>query len=378
MPVLLVDDDENLLSGLKRKYRKDYDLATACGGENALSIIAESPTFAVVVSDYRMPGMDGITFLGRVREVSPDSVRLMLTGNAEYGDAIDAVNRGNIFRFFTKPCPDDVFRSGVDAALEQYELVRSEKVLLEQTLRGSIQVLVDTLALVNPVAFGRAFRVKSYVAQLASRLEMSETWQLETAALLSQMGCVATPHEILEAAAAGQELPEEQQAIIDRQPEIARQLLAKIPRLEDVASIIASQNDVFEGSEDSPREAHVLSAALAFDALTSQGRSISGAVTELRAAAGRFDPEILTALGEIDLAENNTIVRELALGELRTSMIIDEDVFNDSEALIVPKGHEITPGTLERLRNYGRVGTIKKSIRVRVPVVMDSREPAAV
>lgn len=100
--VLCVDDDPNILEGYKRQLRKEFELATAVGPEQGLRMVTEQGPFAVVVSDLQMPGMNGIDFLAQVRTHEPDTVRMLLTGNAELQAAIDAINQGQIFRFLTK------------------------------------------------------------------------------------------------------------------------------------------------------------------------------------------------------------------------------------------------------------------------------------
>src|SRR5579872_2798210 len=102
--VLFVDDDENILSAYQRHMRRYVTLDTAMGGAEGLAKIADSGPYAIVISDMRMPGMDGIEFLRNVLTWAPNSVRMMLTGNADQQTAIDAVNEGHIFRFLTKPC----------------------------------------------------------------------------------------------------------------------------------------------------------------------------------------------------------------------------------------------------------------------------------
>src|ERR1700733_8122058 len=99
--ILCVDDDINILEGYQRALRKEFDITTAPGGEEALVKIRDEGPFAVVVSDMRMPGMDGIQLLTRIKQVAPESVRIMLTGNADQQTAMNAVNEGNIFRFLT-------------------------------------------------------------------------------------------------------------------------------------------------------------------------------------------------------------------------------------------------------------------------------------
>ena len=106
--ILLVDDDPLLLAGLKRQLRRHFRIETAPGGAEALALVQGEEPFMVVVSDYRMPGMNGNQFLAQVREISPDTIRIMLTGFADVGAAVDAINEGQIFRFLNKPCPSEV------------------------------------------------------------------------------------------------------------------------------------------------------------------------------------------------------------------------------------------------------------------------------
>jgi len=182
--ILIVDDDPNVLDGLKRILRKGFSIETATGGEAGLNQMAASGPFAVTLSDMRMPGMTGIQFLAAVRQRSPDTVRLMLTGNADIQTAIDAVNEGCVFRFLTKPCPEDALKGALQAALVQYNLIISEKELLEKTLHGSVKVLTEILALVNPAAFSRATRIHQTMKHMVQQLGLQDTWRYEIAAML--------------------------------------------------------------------------------------------------------------------------------------------------------------------------------------------------
>jgi DNA-binding NtrC family response regulator len=102
--ILLVDDDSNILDGYRRSLSRDFFIETAIGAEEGLKLNTDSGPYSVVVADMRMPGMDGIQFLSRVKTLSPDAIRVMLTGNADMETAINAINEGSIFRFLTKPC----------------------------------------------------------------------------------------------------------------------------------------------------------------------------------------------------------------------------------------------------------------------------------
>ncbi len=121
------------LSVARHQLSQQFDILTAAGGEEALATVESRGPFAAVVCDMRMPGMDGIEVLGKIREMAPDTVRIMLTGHADLRTAMDSINEGNIFRFLTKPCPPKHLARGIEAGLQQYRLLTAERKLLERT-----------------------------------------------------------------------------------------------------------------------------------------------------------------------------------------------------------------------------------------------------
>src|SRR5204863_3078931 len=128
-----------------------------------------------------------------------DAVRMLLTGYADLRQAIEVVNRGAIFRFLTKPCAPDALAAALDAALAQHRLVTAERELLDRTLRGSVQVLGEVLSLVNPTAFGQVVRVQRLVRELAGLIDGAGAWEIDVAAVLSRLGCVAVSEAVLAA-----------------------------------------------------------------------------------------------------------------------------------------------------------------------------------
>jgi serine phosphatase RsbU (regulator of sigma subunit) len=124
--ILLVDDDPMLLAGLTRKLRKHFQIDTAPGGQEALQMIEAREAYTVVVSDYRMPGMNGIDLLARIKAIQPDTVRMMLTGSTDLGTAIQAVNEGNIYQFHLKPCPAEALIEAINQGVTQYRQVSAQ------------------------------------------------------------------------------------------------------------------------------------------------------------------------------------------------------------------------------------------------------------
>jgi len=308
--ILLVDDDPNLLSALRRQLRNQFIVHTSPGGDAALPMIEQGEQYAVVVSDLSMPGMDGIQFLSKVHEISPDTVRVMLTGTADIDAAISAVNESNIFRFLTKPVAIDMLVKTLEASLTQYRLITSEKELLKNTLNGSIRVLVDMLTLFSPVTFRRATRITEYVDQIAEQLMVPNSWQFELAALLSQIGCILLPKDILEKVNTGLELTEAEKNIFASHPITAKGLLMNIPRLDSIAQMIAHQLEPYQSDHTTASPplsasirlgASMLKAALDYDTLVTSGLSPQEAIAAMDTRHENYDPIVLSALAEIHL-----------------------------------------------------------------------------
>lgn len=184
--VLCVDDESRIVEGLVLHLRREYQVITALSGDEALKTLKQVGGAAVVISDMRMPGMDGATLLQHVMQFFPDATRILLTGEPGRDAAVSAVNKANIFRFLTKPCPPEMLKAAVEAGVIQHRLLNAERSILKETLNGCIKALVDVLAITNPVAFGRASRVKRVAMEFANKLDCKDFWQLEAACMLSR------------------------------------------------------------------------------------------------------------------------------------------------------------------------------------------------
>ena len=130
--ILLVDDDAMILSGLKRQLRNQFNIETALNGEEALKMVGENGPYAVVISDFHMPGINGIELLSRLKENDPDTVRMMLTGSDDMPIAIEAVNKGKIFQFHPKPCPANILSESIKAGIEEYRKITANNSQLDK------------------------------------------------------------------------------------------------------------------------------------------------------------------------------------------------------------------------------------------------------
>jgi len=384
--ILLVDDDKNLLDSLKRQLRKHFDVKVALGPKEGLIAVTQDGPFAVIVSDLRMPIMDGIQFLANVSKLEPDSVRIMLTGNADLNNAIEAVNHGNIYRFLTKPCAIDTFVQVLNQGVRQYRLVQSEKELLEQTLRGSIQMLTDLLSMLNPDVFGRASIIKNYAHDVAVSMGASELWKIDTAAMLSQIGCLTLPEPLLEKIFSGTDPNDAEMRRYEAHPAITAELLSHIPRIEAITDAIRYQSKHFDGSgvpEDAvkgkelPLGARILKVVTDFDLLESRGASKSESLLILEKRVGCYDPAVVEALEAVLGVQAESKIREVSLADLSAGMLFTEDVLvarmiftEDVRAAngrtLVTRGQQVSPVIIKRLINFTENMEIVEPLRVRM------------
>jgi len=143
--ILFVDDEPSILAALRRHLQKKFDMSTATSGQAALEMIKNDGPFSVIVCDMRMPGMLGTEVLNRVQTLSPDTTRIMLTGNTDQQTAIDAVNEGNVFRFFTKPCEMDALTQGLEAGIRRYQLVTRTKADLMANMNHELRTPLNAI-----------------------------------------------------------------------------------------------------------------------------------------------------------------------------------------------------------------------------------------
>ncbi len=372
--ILLVDDDSNILDGFRRSLSREFLMETAQGGEQALELAAGNGPYAVVVSDMRMPGMDGLQLLSRIKAQSPDTIRIMLTGNTDMDTAVNAINEGSIFRFLTKPCNKEIMAKTLTAALVQYRLVTAEKQLLEQTLSGSIQVLTEVLSLVNPAAFSRAERARRYIHHIVTAMDLGNPWQYEVAAMMSQLGCVTLPPETIDAVYSGEKLLPTEQAQYDAHPSVAYDLLSKIPRLEPIAWMIEHQNqplpetgagdsqsvDIRQGSE-------ILRLTLAYEKLIHKGASRTEAVHTLSRQNKNFNPNFFQALVTLDPNAEEGEIRKCRTENLVPGMIIQQEIRTPDGVLLVSKGQQVTAPLVLKLKNFHARRAITGDVTVSMP-----------
>ncbi|WP_056679011.1 HD domain-containing phosphohydrolase [Angustibacter sp. Root456] len=377
--VLLVDDEIAIVDALRRQLRRQFDVTTATSGAAALEILADSDPFAVVLSDMRMPGMDGATFLARVREQYPDTVRMLLTGQADMQSAIAAINDGQIYRFLSKPCPTDALTTALNDGSALHQQITAEKDVLERTLRSAVQSLVDVLALANPDAFSRAVRVSHLVGHLCELMEIPVDWELQVSGLLGQLGAVTVPLPVLEKIDSGLLLNVDEQKMVDAIPGMSQNLIASIPRLERLAAALGQQRLRYDGrgtpvgepvGEAIPFAARLLRFVVDVDTMRTQRLPAAAALDRMRKDAGAYDPRLLgvwerTHEQSSDAPECVPITVDF--DQLEPGMVLVEDVLSGSGVVLLGRGSTVTEALLQRLRNHVRHSGVSG------PIVVSSR-----
>ena len=375
--VLLVDDEANVLQGYARVLRKQFEIDVALGGEEALGIMAAKGPFAVVVSDMRMPGMDGVELLSRAKVLYPDTIRIMLTGNADQLTATGAVNQGAIFRFLNKPCDSETLGLTLELAIRQYELVTAEKQLLEQTLKGTLAMLVELLGILDPISFGRAQSMASLAEAVAAHLELPNPWVLGIASVLSQIGILTIPDTLVTKLHTGSFLSSAEREIANRVPEISANLIRHIPRLEEVAEAIYYMNKNYNGTgypvddlkgDAIPMGGRILRVMNDYMNLLALKGSPAKAVAEMESRTAWFDLMVVRALSRIlkekDEVESDEQILELTLKDLHPGQVLTQGIETITGLLVVPVGTRLGLSHLEKLRNFSRLVGIREPILV--------------
>ncbi|MEM9185950.1 MAG: response regulator [Planctomycetota bacterium] len=340
--VLVVDDEPALVDSIARALGLEFDITTALSGPQGLEAIEQSGPFAVVVTDMRMPGMDGVQYIRRAREAAPDSVYLMLTGNQDIATAMRAVNEGEVFRFLNKPSSTEELTRAINAALRYHALAAAEKELLNRTFVGAVSAITTVFDTALPELGGLGAGFSGIVSAMCAHADIEERWEFKLASRLAPMGfalvddgmklakppganALATERERWEQAAAG-----------------AANLFAKIPRLETVGKIIrafphADGVVVERRPTDGAAIVSVGSSLLRVAAQShfALGQGVSGKVLvqELREALPQAYRPLLEALEEIEpWADLRGI--ELPPDQLRPGMVLADDLTSSGKTLV--------------------------------------------
>ncbi len=406
--LLFVDDEPNILSALQRLFRPlGYRLLTASGGAQGLEILAREKV-DLIISDMRMPEMDGAAFLEQAAARWPHVVRILLTGYADLGSAVAAVNKGNIYRYLSKPWEDNDIKITVAQALEkqrleltvhrQNEELKALNASLEEKVRarteelrqvlGQLQVTHDELkrTFVTSVGVfarlielregalsGHARQVAEHARELARRAGMEDAGcqQVLYAGLLHDIGKIGLPDALLTRPYAA--LSSEERAQVMRHPVVGQAALLALEPLHEAGLYIRHHHERYDGrgypdrleADRIPLGARILAVVNDYDALQ-RGTLVSGNLSPAEARAflernrgDRYDPaivDVFLAMLDEQRASAPSVASELRLpsDSLKPGMVLSRDLMSARGMLLLPKGRELSIALIDKIRSFER------------------------
>jgi CheY-like chemotaxis protein len=355
--VLLVDDESAILETLSLQLRRDHKVLVAASGAEALRLLASSGPVAAVISDLRMPEMDGVELLRRVQVEYPDTTRVLHTAQSDLTSAIAAINDGGVYRYLAKPVGTDELRSTVHDAVELHGRSTADRQLLDKTLKASLQALFGVLQLASPLAFARAGRIRTLVSELCHDMQLDALWEIEVAAMASQLGAVTLPPSVLAKLDKGLPCTDDEQGMVDAMPGVAVQLLRNIPNLSDVIEIVRGlglnppphPGPLVETAVD------VVRTAIEFETLESRGLEVESAITVLE-CRDHSALHVLATLRKVKgCVQVKDKVRGLRVVDLEVGMRVAEDIVATNGLVLIGRGMVVTELLLDRLNNFARM-----------------------
>ena len=378
--VLVVDDTEANVDILVDALGELYDVSVAMDGREALETIAEQ-TPDLILLDIMMPEMDGYEVCRKLKgnERFAQIPVIFLTALTEIENKTKGFQMGAV-DYITKPFEIAEVNARVKTHLKLRLAELELRELVVKTLGGAIEVLTDILSVANPTAFSRTSRLKSHVSELMSAHNLKAFWQIRMAAMLSQIGSVAVSPETIEKIFRGEEVSQEARDSYNRHPQLGYKLIRKIPRLTEVAEIIARQQELekatdFQGDDQAQRligvGSKILKLALDYEKLTYSGKAPMAAMAALKNNEREYGPKLLEAFSRIVESEPEPAaqmaVREISPKDVALGMVFAKDVYTSNEILLIKAGTKINPFLFEILSSSSESEYMEETFQVFVP-----------
>lgn len=423
--LLFVDDEQNVLNSLERLFEDEgYEILTALGGAEALEKL-DAKRVSLVISDYRMPVMNGVEFLQQVKAKVPDTMRIMLTGFADMEATIESINKSAVHRYVTKPWNDEELQSIVKDSLRQYELVEENKRLsellenqnkelkdlndnlerkveertreiqeknkkleelytrLDKNFVETARIILKVLELKEPGLGHHSKRVAALATLIARELSMSpdQIGDIEIAGIVHDIGKIGMPQNIF--LKDERTLTPDETRILRQHPILGGICLSSIERLKAVSEIVLSHHEQYAGggypyrkkAEDIPFEGRILAVANELDNLMSGNMEGRGPITMKEAledikskTISHYDPEVVKALekcvGDITIKKWIDLKKKIPLQALKEGMVIAKDIYSQGGVLLMTKDSVVNSTMIGRVKEYVEADPLREEISV--------------
>ena len=307
--VLIVDDEENNLQLLKRTFRGKYNLLTASNGVEALRVVKEhGDKIALIVSDQKMPEMEGTDFFKQVREMHPQIVKILLTGHVDTDILVAAINDCDLFQYILKPFEPEELKIAVENGISKYSMASNNKLFyneLRELFYKTIRAISNALDTKDSYTNGHSLRVTLYSMILASELNLDDDYMedIEIAGLLHDIGKIAMPKSIL---CKNGKLTEEEFLVMKSHPIRGEKIVINIKKLQMISGWVKTHHEKWNGTgypdalkgEQIPLPGRIIALADTYDAMTSTRPYRTAlphevAINEIKRCAGtQFDPKL--------------------------------------------------------------------------------------
>jgi len=410
--ILIVDDDEIILVAIKETLTPEgYEIATANNPLTALKLLREQ-TFSTIVSDQRMAEMTGLEFFAEAKKICPDSTRILITGVLTLKTVIDAVNKGEIFRFLAKPWIREELLATVRNAVQRYQLVRTNRKLQDDTLKlnsqlananaelsrkldellkqkeeldvarqameenfdHSLQLCFQLISSFHPMLGKETKAIVDLCRSMAENSELNKDEQhvLVVSAWLQNIGLIGVSRELLTRSRdPNQDLTDEEKALIRNHPVYGQTLASFVDRLRTVGETIRASHERWDGrgfpdglaAEMIPRPARYLALAVFY---VECGLSREEAIEEIVHQSGKgFEPEVVRVFLKVTrLVKLPKKVKEILFSELQPGMVLAKGIYSPSGLLLIPEGHILNDLTMKKIREHNQADRIPSRLLV--------------
>lgn len=379
--VLLVDDEPGVLRGYIRNIGQMFETATASSGEEALEMLKKEDKYGLIMSDYRMGGMTGVELFRKARELRPNTVRMLITGYADVKISLDAINEGSVFRMLTKPCDPQYFYRAIEDGLRQHELITMEKELLDQTLKGAVQMLGDIVSVLDQRTFGRSQKLSWAAQAVGKAMGLQKLWEIEVAATLCEVGRATLPLSVANKHFDEVNITEAEERLLRSLPETSYQLLAHIPRLESVAKNILYQDKNFDGTgfpadglrgEYLPMGARILRVLKKLQQQADADKEIEVTLEDMLRHPAHYDPQIVKACRTIIPVLSRIFSKQqmgrkrvqVFLKDLQEGQRLSNPIQTSDGVMVIAAGSIITPAILQRIKNFASITPLKQPFEI--------------